>query len=61
MTVELGQTPSHFRSVKGIGHGGWGVVDRALDDRPRRDLALNVLPPDLLPEPQVENATSEVA
>src|SRR5262245_13424667 len=48
----IGRVLSHYRIVDEISRGGMGVVYRATDTRLNRDVALKVLPDELVHDPE---------
>ena len=57
----IGRTLSHYKIVEEIGHGGMGVVYRALDTRLGREVALKVLGPGLCDDPELERRLRQEA
>ncbi len=48
----LGRTLSHYRVLEELSRGGMGIVYRALDVKLDREVALKVLPPELVADPE---------
>jgi tetratricopeptide (TPR) repeat protein/predicted Ser/Thr protein kinase len=51
MTSLAGSMVSHYRVIDEIGRGGMGIVYRAQDTKLNREVALKVLPPELVADP----------
>ncbi len=47
----LGRTLSHYKVLEEISRGGMGIVYKALDLKLNREVALKVLPPELVSDP----------
>ena len=50
--MAIGRTISHYQILDEISRGGMGVVYRALDVRLNREVALKVLPAELMADPE---------
>ena len=48
----VGRTLSHYKILSEISRGGMGIVYRALDLKLDREVALKVLPPELVADPE---------
>jgi len=57
----IGKTLSHYRVLEEIGRGGVGVVYRALDTTLGREVALKILGPDAVRDPEQERRLGQEA
>ena len=48
----IGRTLSHYKVLEELSRGGMGIVYRALDLKLDREVALKVLPPELVADPR---------
>ena len=48
----IGQTLSHYKILAEISRGGMGIVYRALDTKVDREVAIKVLPQELVSDPE---------
>ena len=48
----IGTTVSHYKILAEISRGGMGIVYRALDTKLDREVAIKVLPPELVSDPE---------
>ena len=49
----VGRTLSHYEVLEELSRGGMGIVYRALDLKLDREVALKVLPPELVADPEL--------
>ena len=48
----VGQTLSHYKILAEISRGGMGIVYRAIDTKLNREVAIKILPPELVRDPE---------
>ena len=48
----IGRTLSHYKVLEELSRGGMGIVYRALDVKLDREVALKVLPPEFVADPE---------